>query len=467
MKILFLRPNSGIPVAPPPIGLMYLVAYLRQYRTGKDEIQVLDGRSDLPSETQVLELMRQFKPDLVGITSFTMEKETAHRYAALAKEYRKNCTTVVGGPYGTSNAKEALQDGNFDFAVRGEGEDTLTTLVASLENGDSFSNLPGLGFRNNGVIHADTFPNLIEDIDQIPYPAWDAIELENYFVSGAVRRLTNPIQANLRGMSVFSTRGCPYQCTYCHNLFGKRLRKRSVENVLGELRWLVERYKIQEIEFIDDVFNLDRPRAKAICDGIIQSGWKLGLSFPNGLRSDQMDKELIDKMKAAGAYRINYAVESGTPRVQKMIKKNLNLERAKEVIDYTAAKGISTGGFFMIGFRDETEAEVWNTIHYALKTRLHTASFFILTPFPNTPMYEEALALGYDMKAIYSDYGAVSANLSKVSNARLEELRKIAFRKFYFNPRRIWSIFRTTPNKWVLFKNFLRTAKITFLGKEF
>ncbi|MCX6639823.1 MAG: radical SAM protein [bacterium] len=467
MKILFLRPNSGIPVAPPPIGLMYLVGYLRKARPGKDQITVLDGRSELPSEDQVFETVKRVQPDLVGVTSFTMENRTAHRYVELAKQYRKDCATVIGGPYGTSDAAEALNDPNLDFSVRGEGEATLTGLLDALDTGASVASLNGLAYRNNGTVVAGTFADLIEDINEIPYPAWDAINLESYFIPGKVRRLTNPIQANLRGMSIFSTRGCPYQCTYCHNLFGKRLRKRSVENVLGEIRWLIEDFKVEEIEFIDDVFNLDRPRAKAICDGIINAGWKLGLSFPNGLRADQMDEELVDKMKQAGAYRINYAVESGTLRVQKMIKKNLNLERAHEIIDYTADKGISTGGFFMIGFRDETEDEVWNTINFALKTKLHTASFFILTPFPNTPMYEEALALGYDMTAIYSDYGAVSANLSKVSNQKLEQLRKIAFRKFYFNLRRIGSIFRTTPNKWVLFKNFLRTARITFLGKEF
>jgi radical SAM superfamily enzyme YgiQ (UPF0313 family) len=467
MKILLTRPNSGIPVAPPPIGLMYLVGYLRKVRPDRDKIAILDGRSELPSENQVAETIRSFQPDIMGITAFTMEGETAHRYARIAKEYSPDCTTVIGGPYGTSDSATALEDIHVDFTVRGEGEVTLSKLVECLEGGGSPEELKGLGYRSNGVPVAGLFPDLVDDIDQIPYPAWDSIDLESYFKFGKLRRLTNPIQSRARGISIFSTRGCPYQCTYCHNVFGKKLRKRSVENVLGEIRWLVEDFGVDEIEFIDDVFNLDRERAKAISDGIVQAGWDLRFSFPNGLRADQMDEELVDKMKAAGAYRINYAVESGTPRIQKMIKKNLKLERAREIIDYTANKGISTGGFFMLGFRDETEEEAWNTINFALKSRLHTASFFILTPFPNTPMYEEALALGHDMQATYSDYGAVSANLSRISTKRLEQLRAIAFRRFYFNLRRILSIFQTTPNKWVLLQNFLRTARITFLKKEF
>ncbi|TKJ41598.1 hypothetical protein CEE37_03265 [candidate division LCP-89 bacterium B3_LCP] len=472
MKILLLRPNSGIPVAPPPIGLMYLAGYLRKVRPGKDEITIIDGRSDLMSDDELADKVAQIKPDLVGITSFSMEKDTAHRYAAVAKSNSPDCTTVIGGPYGTSDSVEALQDHNVDFTAIGEGEVTLAKLIDELEKGKCHKgkeslDVSGLGFRRNGETIEGTLPEMLDDLDDIPYPAWDMIDLEPYFRFGKIRRLTNPIQSRPRGVSIFSTRGCPYRCTYCHNVFGKRMRKRSVENVLGEIRWLVEDFKVQEIEFIDDCFNLDKPRAKAICDGMIEAGWDLRFSFPNGLRADQMDFELIDKMKKAGCYRINYAVESGTPRIQKMIKKNLNLKRAREIIDYTALKGISTGGFFMLGFRDETESEALNTINFAVQSKLHTASFFILTPFPNTEMYDEAIELGYDMEALYSDYGAVSANLSKMSTQRIDALRKKAFKSFYFSPNRMISIWNTTPGKWTLMKNFLRAARMGVTGKEF
>ena len=193
----------------------------------------------------------------------------------------------------------------------------------------------------------------------------------------------------------------------------------------------------------------------------------LKFSFPNGLRADCMDEELIDKMKEAGCYRVNYAIESGAERLQKQMKKNLKLERAMEIINYTAKKNISIGGFFMLGFQDETEEEMKRTIDFALKSRCHTASFFILTPFPGTEMYQQAIDAGFDMEAIYSDYGAVSANISKVPSDRILKMRRDAFRRFYFNPRRIWSIFRTTPNKMALMRNVLRTARLSFQGKEY
>ncbi|MBC8204623.1 MAG: radical SAM protein, partial [FCB group bacterium] len=291
---------------------------------------------------------------------------------------------------------------------------------------------------------------------------------EEYFrPSASKRRLTNPIQMKRRGIPVVSTRGCPYGCTYCHNIFGRKLRKRSPENVIAELKWLKEKLAIEEIEYIDDVFNLDIKRAKLIMDMMIAEKLNLKFSFPNGLRADQMDEELIDKMKAAGCYRINYAIESGSDRIQKQIHKNLNLERAMEIINYTAEKNISVGGFFMLGFQDETESEMRRTIDFALKSKCHTASFFILTPFPGTEMYREAAAAGYDMEGIYSDYGAVSANISQVSSEQILKMRKDAFRRFYFDPIRMCSIFRTTPNKMALLRNVIRTAKLSFLGKEY
>jgi radical SAM superfamily enzyme YgiQ (UPF0313 family) len=452
---------------------MYLASYLRKARPGRDEVHVLDARSELTPETGVADTIERVRPDLVGITSFTMEGETAHRYAALAKAHAPGCVVVVGGPYGTSDSTTILKDANVDFTARGEGELMLVQMLDYLEAsttsaGNGGSRIPsGISYRQDGRVVEGAFPELIQNIDEIPYPAWDLIDLEKYFGFGKIRRAANMMQTKKRGISIFSTRGCPYRCTYCHNVFGKKLRKRSVVNVLGEIGWLVERFGIQEIEFIDDVFNLDRERAKAICDGIIRTGWKLMLSFPNGLRADQMDEELVDKMRRAGTYRINYAIESGSPRVQKMIRKNLNLPRAQEIIEYTTRRGISTGGFFMLGFRDETEEEVWNTIRFALESKLHTANFYILTPFPNTPMYEEAMAAGFAMQAINSDYSAVSTNLSKMSNADLERLRKMAFRRFYFNPKRIWSIIRSTPSLWVLFRNFLSTVRISFAGRDY
>ena len=468
MKILLLRPHSQVPAAPPPIGLMYLAGYLRQHRT-QDQFEVFDARIKLAPPPEIEKILLRFQPDVVGITAFTMEAPEARSLAALVKKHFPRVPVVLGGPYPSSDPEGAGQVEDFDFLVLGEGEITFANLLNTLENGGDPAQIKGLLFRRNGGLIQTGPAQIAENPDDLPFPAWDLLDLEQYFhPSASKRRLTNPIQMRERGISVFTSRGCPYRCTYCHNIFGKKTRFRSPENVIAELKWLKSQFKVNEIEFIDDVFNLDLPRAKKIIDLMLAENLDLKFSFPNGLRADHMDEELILKMKAAGCYRINYAIESGSPRIQKIMRKNLKLPRAREIIDFTASQNISVGGFFMLGFPDETEEEMLMTIDFALKSKCHTASFFILTPFPGTEMYQEAIKVGVDMEAMYSDYGAVSKNLTRnVPSQKIKKLRTRAFRKFYFNPSRMWNILKTTPNKMALLRNFLRTTKLSFLGKEY
>ncbi len=467
MKVLLVRPHSEVPAAPPPIGLAYIAGYLREYAP-QHRVSIYDGRVKLTPPEYIAGLVNDLQPDIVGITAFSMEAEQAHSTAKVVKAAAPDMPVALGGPYPSSDPDGAGGDDNIDFIVAGEGEITFKRLLDALEGGEGFDGVGGIHYRLNGSARFTGQGEVHSNPDEIPFPAWDMVDLDDYFhPSASKRRLTNPIQMKNRGVSVFSSRGCPYGCTYCHNLFGRKFRTRSPENIIAELKWLKSQFEVEEVEFIDDVFNLDIERAKQIMDMMIAERLNLKFSFPNGLRADRMDDELIDKMKAAGCYRINYAVESGSDRIQKVMKKRLNLQRAQEVIDYTASKNISIGGFYMLGFPTETEEEMRCTVDFALKSKCHTASFFVLTPFPGTEMYQEAEAAGFDMEAFYSDYGAVSANLSQVPSERILEIRRMAFRRFYFNPRRAWSIFRTTPNKLALSRNFLRTAKLSFLGKEY
>jgi radical SAM superfamily enzyme YgiQ (UPF0313 family) len=248
-----------------------------------------------------------------------------------------------------------------------------------------------------------------------------------------------------RVVGFFTSRGCPYRCAYCHNLFGKRLRYRSVENVIMEMKLLKEQYGIEEVEILDDIFNLDLHRSKTIFSRIIEEKLDLKFCFPNGLRSDRMDEELLDLLKQGGAYRLVFAIETGSPRIQKLINKNVKLKLAQRNIEQAAQRGFSLGGFFMLGFPTETEAEAWETINFALNSKLHTATFFVLTPFPGTDIYKMAQEMGCNLSAEYQHYQKISANVSNIPNKTLEKMRQYALRKFYLNPRRIWGYLRTTP----------------------
>ncbi|MCX6639824.1 MAG: radical SAM protein [bacterium] len=445
MKILLVRPHSEVPSAAPPLGLLYLAAYLQQHSS--HQISICDARFKEYNFDTIQSIIKDDNPDLVGITSFSLEFRETHEIAKRSKTACPDVPVIVGGPYATSDYHRVLSDDNVDVAVIGEAEKSFFQLVDVMDKGGDWKQVNEIAYRDNGAIHKTEMREFIDDLDELPYPAWDLVNLEEYFNRKGTRKRTcfNQHQMKQRVLSIFTTRGCPYHCSYCHNLFGKKLRKRSIENVIGELRLMKDKFGVEEVEIIDDIFNLDIDRAKEIFRRIIAEKFNFKFSFPNGLRTDRLDEELFELFKAGGVFRLVFAIESGTPRIQKLIRKNLDLEKAKQNIALAAKHNFSMGGFFMMGFLDETEEEIWNTINFALESQLQTGAFFIVTPFPNTEIWQQARDKGYDLSADYENYQKVSANISKVPSKRLEKLRQIAFRRFYLNPWRLYSFMKTTP----------------------
>ncbi len=465
MRLFFTRPDSEIVAAPAPLGMMSLSAYLRKYR-GKDDFILYDARVRYTSNDRLVKIIKEYKPDILCITSFSLEAETSHDLAARVKAALPGCKIFIGGPYPTSDPQTVIQDQNFDIAFIGEGERSLLAVLNTIEKGEPLEAIKGIAFRQNGRIINTGYPEMIEDLDEVPIPAWDLIDLEYCFSRKGKRSMMNKLQRRNRAVSVFTTRGCPYQCTYCHNVFGKKLRKHSVDFVLEELKLLQQNYGVQEIEFLDDIFNMDMERAAAIFDRMEMEGLRFDITFPNGLRSERLNEELLRKFKRGGVYWITVAIESGSPRIQKEIKKNVDLKKAQENIALISKMGINCNGFFMMGFLNETEEDIRKTIDFAVRSRLVIASFFILTPFPNTAIYNQALEQGVDMTARFSDYHDISVNLSKVPTKRLWQLKKMAYRKFYFSPKRIYLILRANPFRVGLLEGILYLFKMVFTGRE-
>jgi len=179
-----------------------------------------------------------------------------------------------------------------------------------------------------------------------------------------------------------------------------------------------------------------------------------------------MDDELLELLSRAGCYRINYGIESGSVRIQTLIKKKLNLDKARTVIRKTIKKKIMTGAFFMLGFPDETKKEILETINFAVTSSLHTAVFSLVTPYPNTDLFNMARSSGMDVDKKFETVGKVSLNLSDINDTDLAALKNYAYRKFYFNLKRIVSIFFVSRNKVLLLKNFVEVFRVSFLKKD-
>lgn len=437
------------PSAEHSLGLMYLSSSLKSQF--KDEINVKvftlvskPGQSD-NDKKKLLEQLNQIKPRVVGIRCLSIGQDAFHETVRTIKEWDSKCVVIAGGPYPSDDTDGCLNSGYLDCAVIGEGEITFNEFIGRLFEKKDWKDIQGIAFRNNGSVVKTPPRFFIDNIDMLPIPDYSVIDLDQF----SNQFLTFTSKISKPHANIMTTRGCPYRCAYCHNILGKKFRVRSPENVLAEIRYIHDNFGITDFQIIDDIFNLDMERAKRICDLIIQSKMKLTFSFPNAIRGDRMDKELTDKMREAGTKFMSIAVETGSPRLQKLIKKNLDLDKVFETIKYVAEVGIITRGFFMFGFPTETEEELDQTIEYAKSSSLLGATFFTVVYFPGTELYKLAQSLGYFKYGDYSvsrDYVNVGEGPYNYSLETLTEKKKKAIREFAFTRSRLEEALRLLPD---------------------
>jgi anaerobic magnesium-protoporphyrin IX monomethyl ester cyclase len=464
MKILLIQPfanesNTNYP----PLGLSYLAAYIRA--KSQHEVKILDLRvKKSPIETKTEEIS-DWKPDIIGVTGMSIEWSGIRRVAEHVKNILgSDATLIAGGPHATCFSQLVIDKTPVDFVVRGEGEKTFLSLIGAIESNTGKEDTKGLFFRKDNACIDTGKGEIEENPDDMPFPAFDLLNVETYFVNPHFH--TNLNKYN-RIMPILTSRGCPFQCSFCFHTMGFKFRPRSADNVLNEIGYLIETYNIKEIHIEDDTFNFKIDRAKDIMSGIIERGYRLAIAFPNGIRGDIVDQELIALFKEAGVYRIHFGIESASPRIQKMICKSLDFDRLNNSINMATRAKISSHGFFMIGFPTETEEEILQTINYAAQSNLATANFSIVQMFPGTALSENALK---DMPEHEDDfsfsYDFVTTDTGKVSVSRIKALQRISMTRFYFRPSRIWRIFVTSPNKKNLFfRNLLDVLSIIFKEK--
>jgi len=387
-KIMLVRSGVRIPWGnfSQPLGLLYLVAVLRREFPGQFEIDLVEQALYDLDLGQMRKRISAFRPDVIGFSCISLEADEMAQVACIARELNPDCAIILGGPHAKFFYDHALNNSAANYAVVGEGESTFPELLRQLMAGRPVDGVKGIAFKKDGRVILTAPRELIEDLDALPFPAWDLVDFGRY--SGVTSM--NGYSRSKPWAVILTSRGCPFHCAYCHDIFGKRARLRSPESVLAEIELLTGRYGVKEIHIVDDIFNIDLARAKRICDLVVERGIKITIAFPNALRVDMMDRELIRKLKRAGCYSITYAVETASPRIQKLLGKNVDLEKARQVISWTAGEGIITHGFFMIGFPGETREEMELTAKWALDSELWLPIFFMAVVYPHTRMFEIA-----------------------------------------------------------------------------
>jgi anaerobic magnesium-protoporphyrin IX monomethyl ester cyclase len=442
MKALLINPNTNLPIetrTSPSLGLAYLGAVSeRQGHT----VRIYDGDvEDIPLER----VLRDFAPDLVGITANTIQIKSAWRDAALVKSVA-DIPVVLGGPHPTVLPAESAERPKVDIVVRGEGEATWEDLcqwrVANDEWREAISGLqsvPGISYQtSDGQVHHNPDRPVIEDLNSLLLPAYHLFKVDRY---------TNlqPTVDHIEGPSypILTSRGCPYRCTYCSQIGPRRWRMRSPENVVAEWRWLVRDLGAAEIGVLDDSFNINRQRVLDICDLLIKEELThVPWIMINGIRANLADTELLGRMKQAGCIRSAFGVESGNQEIlDSVIGKQLTLEQVRAAFKAAKEVGMETIGFFMIGLPGETEETMEDTIRFAIELDPVVANFSMATPFPGTEMSRIVKEKGRLLVKDYDDFaffeGRASFEMDGMTAELVERKWKEAYRRFYLRPSRV------------------------------
>jgi len=425
----------------PDLGLGYLAAVLQQQGHAVD---LLLRAKVLRRPEAFQEYIERGDYDLIGVKTFSCQAKTIRATTALIRRATPRARIVLGGAHVSADPERVFAlfpDAN--YGVQGEAEIGLSELAAALGE----DRLPARAPYISGLIWRDgertvvNPPRLVERLDEIPFPAWELMkpaEFPNLPFNGYSRR--HPIAPMLL------TRGCPFRCTFCGagRVNGYRVRARSPENVLAEIRLLTQRYGVREIHLYDSNCAHRAGPLRAVLQQIIEEKINLTWCAPNGIRVDSVDPDLARLMKASGCFQVNVGIESGSPRILRQIRKGLSLEQTRRSVRILRDAGLEVVGFFMFGFPGEARDDIQQTISLALDLPLTGASFSIYSPLPGTPDYQRLLADGDpDIEALESlDFVSYQNNLSELSPAELRSLQRGAYLRFHLRPRVLHSFLR-------------------------
>jgi anaerobic magnesium-protoporphyrin IX monomethyl ester cyclase len=354
----------------PPLGLGYIVAYLKSHGISAELVDCTFMKQE-----KTLKRIRDTNPTIVGIQAMFSMKEKSLEFAELL---RKDCELlVVGGPLATSNPEEFID--SFDVVAIGEGEQTMLELAQAVENHSGFNDIKGIMFKEKGRIVTTPARDFVRDLDKIPFPSrelFDNQAYKNYYSRNFGYTTT----------AIITSRGCPFECDFCSRpIFGNTFRSRTANNIVQEVE-AVQKLGYQRVWFADDCFTLNRERLMKICEELnrrnIMIGWEC-LS-----RVDTVDLSVAEGMKNAGCVRVFFGIESGNNGTLKIMKKQATVEQAKKAVHIFKRTGIQVGAFFILGYPGESEETILDTVNFASSLPLDYLSFTFPYPIPGTPLYD-------------------------------------------------------------------------------
>jgi radical SAM superfamily enzyme YgiQ (UPF0313 family) len=401
-------PFSEIPIM--PMGLSYLGSTLEH---SGHEVQLLDLLVSRYSKEKIKNKIEEYQPDIVGVTSVTLNYPIASDILKYTKSVDKDIITIIGGPHVTFAPVETLTEAPWiDIVVKGEGEMTMLDLV----NGKKLAGIDGIAYRDktNGIKQTGE-RRLIENLDELPLPAKHLFPLSRYHALDV-------------HASILTGRGCPFNCIFCvgSKMGGRRVRYRKPELIIDEVEQALAS-GFREVNFEDDHLTLNHKHLNALCDEIIARGLKFNWSAFS--RVDTVNSEILHKMKQAGCTWLLYGVESGNQEILDTIKKKITLQKVKDAVAMAKEEGIGILASFIVGLPGETVETMRQSMEFAQGLKA-SYGFHVLSPFPGTEVRERATE--YDIEILTNDWTKYDCNrpVSRTKGASPEQIN--AFLHEYF-----------------------------------
>ncbi|MCD6247895.1 MAG: cobalamin-dependent protein [Hadesarchaea archaeon] len=406
----------------PPLGLAYLAAAIRD----EHDVRIIDSTAEGLDKADLERVLKREDPDIVGISATTSMIPDAYETAEIAKRLNENVKVVLGGPHATFLPERTMRECPYvDFVVRGEGEETFRELVSAVEKGRDLRAIRGVSFKENGRTVNNPPRGLVNNLDDLPIPAYDLLPMERYSLDG------------VQFGAVITSRGCPFNCAFCSSSrqFGGTWRGHSPERVLEELRILRDEFGKREIEFLDDTFTLSKRRAIEISDAIRREG--LDISWTASSRVDTFSREVAESMRRGRATTVYFGIESASERILDFIGKRITPEKSAAAVRCSKRAGLSVVGSFVIGFPDETPEEVRKTVDFSRRLDLDLAQFTIATPYPGTRLWDYAerrsLFLTWDWRK-FTTLDPVM-RLKNFTSSQISRIMRFAYLRFYLRPK--------------------------------
>lgn len=438
----------------PSLGLGYIASVLRN---NGNNITLLHSLQRNFSFKDFRNFINENNFDVIGIQMFTYDITPVKKHLSIIKKLKPKTIVILGG-YHPSGVRESIfkEFPEADFAFLSEVEIAFPELLEQLQKDNpDFQKVPNLMWRKGNSVIVNPV-KVVEDLDTIPFPAWDLMDPREY-----PKAPHGAFFKSFPTAPIIITRGCPMECTFCAGkaVTTRKIRKRSIKNVIEEIKLLKENYGVNDFLIEDENFTLHKKHVKEFCETLLILKMNITWSCPSGVRLDTLDEDMLKLMERAGCHSLAVGIEFGSQRIHDLTRKHLTLETIKKKMSYFRKVHIKTTGFFMFGIPGETKKEMMQTIKFAKSLNIDRAQFNNFMPLPGSQLYVELREKG--MKRIDHDHffvhdvGYVPETMTR---KMMKNIQRRAYLEFYLRPKIIMGLLKeiTSFNHfWMLFIRFI------------